>query len=157
MSEGEVVSELIEFTNIVLVGISLIFSVISAYVVALNYFIGSAALYARLAGFIFISMVIALLVLVMMGAQSTHAGLIARLHEIDADGGLSAAGRATLANSAPNPALVSLFGPAGIDEIVRVVMWGMLGFIYIALAYMTFLHRWTPDAIPVTIEEKHLS
>jgi hypothetical protein len=153
MSEGEVVSELVEFTNIVLVGVSLIFSIISAYVVALNYFIGSAAFYARLGGFIFITLVLGLLVLVMMGAQATHAGLIDRLRELQDAGQLTAAGRAVLANASPNPALQSLLHGQSIDAIVTATIWISLGFIYAVLAYMTFLHRWTPDAIPVTIED----
>ena len=57
MSEGEVVEQLVEFTNILLVGVSLIFSIVSAYVVALNYFIGSSNLMARLGSFAFITLV----------------------------------------------------------------------------------------------------
>ena len=41
-----------------------------------------------------------------------------------------------------------------IDEVIRACVWAGLGFVYLALAYLTFLHRWTPDAIPVTIEDR---
>ena len=92
MSEGEVVAELVEFTNIVMVGVSLIFSIVSAYVVALNYFIGSANLLARFGSFLFITLTLGMLMVVMMGAQATHAGLIARLAELEAQGQLTAAG-----------------------------------------------------------------
>jgi hypothetical protein len=155
MTEGEVVEQLVNFTNILLAGVSLIFSVVSAYVVALNYFIGSANFSARTAGFAFISLVLGLLVVVMMGAQSTQQGLIDRLRELEAGGEITAAGRAVLANATPDPALVAALGGVGsIDAIVRVCAWAVLIGVYIALFYMTFLHKWTPDAIPISIEER---
>ncbi len=154
MTEAEVVEQLVEFTNILLAGVSLIFSVVSAYVVALNYFIGSAAFTARLGGFLFITLVLGMLVAVMMGAQTTQMGLTDRLGELNEMGQLTAVGRAMLANATPNPALASGFAGHSIDEIIRWCVWAGMGFVYFALAYMTFLHRWRPDAIPVTIEER---
>ena len=41
-----------------------------------------------------------------------------------------------------------------IDTIVRFCVRLGLVFIYFALAYLTFLHRWTPDAIPVSIQQR---
>ena len=32
--------------------------------------------------------------------------------------------------------------------------WAGLAFVYAGLGYLTFLHHWTPDAIPVTLEER---
>jgi hypothetical protein len=152
MTEGEVVAELVEFTNIIMVGVSLIFSIVSAYVVALNYFIGSSNFLARFGSFAFITLTLGMLMVVMMGAQSTHAGLIARLQELGAEGHLTAAGRAVLANATPEWVGALTGHRYSVDEVVRVCLWGGLGFTYLALAYLTFLHRWTPDAIPVTIE-----
>lgn len=154
MSEGEVIQDLVEFTNILLAGVSLIFSVVSAYVVALNYFIGSSNFLARLGSFAFVTLVLGMLVFVMMGAQATQAGLIERLQEIDAQGQLTAAGRAVIANSTPE--WVGMFTGNGysIDDIVRICVWAGLGFVYLALAYLTFLHRWSPDAFPVSIEQR---
>ena len=51
MSEGEVVEQLIEYTNVLLFGVSIIFTVVSAYIVALNYFVGEALLLARVGAF----------------------------------------------------------------------------------------------------------
>jgi hypothetical protein len=154
MSEGEVVEQLVEFTNIVLVGVSLIFSVVSAYVVALNYFIGSSNLLARIGSFLFVTLVLGMLVMVMAGAETTHGGLIARLQELDAAGELTAAGKAVLANSVPTMVGAITGNQYSIDSIVNLCVWAGLGFVYLALAYLTFLHRWTPDAIPVTIEQR---
>jgi hypothetical protein len=154
MSEGEVVEQLVEFTNILLVGVSLIFSIVSAYVVALNYFIGSSNLLARLGSFAFVTLILAMLMIVMAGAQMTHAGLIERLIELDAAGQLSAAGRAVLDNARPEWTGAITGRGYSIDDVVRICIWSGLGFIYLALAYLTFLHRWTPDAIPVSIEPR---
>ncbi len=151
MSEGDVVEQLVEFTNIVLVGVSLIFSVVSAYIVALNYFIGSANFLARLGSFTFITLVLGMLMAVMAGAQTTQEGLIARLGELKDEGKLTAAGRAVLGNAAPELGVPMQYS---LDDIIQLCIWIGFGFIYVALAYLTFLHRWTPDAIPVTIQQR---
>jgi len=39
-----------------------------------------------------------------------------------------------------------------IDDIVRTCVWTGLGFVYVGLLYLTFLHRWAPDVINVAIE-----
>lgn len=154
MNEADVVQELVEFTNILLAGVSLIFSIVSAYVVALNYFIGSANLAARLASFAFMTLIFGMLMVVMMGAQDTHAGLIARLQELQTHGQLTAAGRALLVNAAPEWVGVVTHHRYSIDEIVRVCVWVGLGFVYVGLAYLTFLHKWVPDVINVALEGK---
>jgi hypothetical protein len=154
MSEGEVVEQLVEFTNILLVGVSLIFSIVSAYVVALNYFIGSANFMARSGSFLFITLILGMLMAVLMGAQVTHAGLIDRLVELETQGQLSAAGRAVLENAAPGMRGAITGNEYSLDSIIRLCVWVGLGFVYVALGYLTFLHRWTPDAIPVSITER---
>jgi hypothetical protein len=154
VTEGEVVEQLVNFTNILLVGVSLIFSIVSAYVVALNYFIGSSNFMAKLGSFAFVSLVLAMLVLVMLGAQSTQIGLIERLQEIGAAGELTAAGRAVLANATPEWVGAITGNRYSIDDAVRSFIWIGLSFVYIALAYLTFLHRWTQDAFPVSIENR---
>ena len=47
-----------------------------------------------------------------------------------------------------------LGGQVSIDTIIRVCIWAGLGFIYLALGYLTFLHRWTPDAIPIALSPR---
>jgi hypothetical protein len=154
MTEADVVSELVEFTNILMLGVSLIFSIVSAYVVALNYFIGSSNVMARLGSFLFITLVLGMLVVTMMGAQTTHAGLIARLYELEAQDQLTAAGEAVLANATPEWVGALTGHRYSVDDVIRLCVWSGLGFVYLALAYLTFLHRWTPDAIPVSIEDR---
>jgi len=146
MSEAEVVEQLVQFTNLLLAGVSVFFTVISAYVAALNYFIGGANFMARLAAFVFVNFVLAMLALVMLGAQNVQDGLIARLREIQDESGLSAAGRAVLANSAVRDA-----GGFTIDALVRYGVWGVIGLVVVVLAYLTFVHRWKAEVIPVQL------
>ena len=147
MSEGEVVEQLSHHADTLLAGVSLIFSIVSAYVVALNYFIGSSNFAARLGSFAFVSLVLLMLLMVVMGVQTAHAGLIARLLELQAEGQLTAAGSALLAN-----ATAVAVGGQSIDGILNMASMAGLAFVYLALGYLTFIHQWTPDAIPVTIQ-----
>ena len=149
MGEGEVVEQLSNHADTLLAGVSLIFSIVSAYVVALNYFIGSSNLAARLGSFAFVSLVLLMLLMVIMGVQTAHAGLIARLLELKAEGQLTAAGSALLAN-----ATTLAIGGHSVDGILSISAMAGLGFVYLALAYLTFIHKWTPDAIPVTIQRE---
>lgn len=146
MSEGEVMEQVIEYMSLLLLGVSIIFTVVSAYIVALNYFVGEAMFSARLGAFAFVSLILALLLVVMIGAQSAHDGLIERLRELDAAGQLTAAGRAALANAT-----------GGVDWAVRALTWiGMIA-VYAALAYMTFIHRWKPDVVNVALQSRKAS
>jgi hypothetical protein len=153
MSEGEVVDQLVEFTNILLAGVGLIFSIVSAYVVALNYFIGEANFMARLSSFLFMTLVLGMLMVVMAGAQVSHTGLIARLVELESQGQLTAAGRALLTNAQPEWIGVVTHRRYSIDDIVNTCVWGGLGFVYVGLGYLTFIHKWAPDVINVALEK----
>lgn len=148
MTEAEVVEQLVEFTNILLAGVSVFFTVVGAYVTALNYFIGQAAFIARLVAFLFITVTLGMLAMVMVGAQFAHEGLIARLYEIKETTGLSAAGRALLANSAPE---ANVGGVVSLDDAVRFALWATAILVYLALAWMTFLHKWKSEVVPVQI------
>ncbi len=146
MSEAEIVEQLVQFTNLLLAGVSVFFTVISAYVAALNYFIGQAGMLARLAAFAFVGVVLAMLAAVMWGAQLMHDGLIARLYEIQDESGLSAAGRAALANAAGS----EIMGMS-VDTLVRYGIWGVSGLVVLVLFYLTFLHKWRSEIIPIAV------
>jgi len=143
MTEGEVMEQVVGYMSLLLAGVSIIFTVVSTYIVALNYFVGDANFVARLGAFAFVSLILTLLLVVMVGAQNAHDGLIGRLAELEAQGQLSAAGRAALANASN-----------GVDDAVRTLTWvGMLA-VFGALGYMTFIHRWRPDIVNVQIQPK---
>ncbi len=146
MSEGEVVEQLIGYMSLLLLGVSIIFTVVSTYIVALNYFVGDAHFIARLGAFAFVSLILLLLLVVMLGAESTHAALIARLAEFEAGGEISAAGRGALANARN-----------GIDGLVRILLWLGMVSVFAVLGYMTFLHRWKPDIVNVSLQSRKAS
>jgi len=146
MSEGEVIEQMVGYMSLLLAGVSIIFTVVSTYIVALNYFVGDAMLVARVGAFAFVSLILTLLLVLMVGAESVHAGLVDRLIELQAAGELSAAGRAALVNAG-----------SGVDGLVRMLLWvGMLS-VFAVLAYMTFLHRWKPDVVNVALLPKKAS
>ncbi len=143
MTEGEVMEQVVSYMSLLLAGVSIIFTVVSTYIVALNYFVGDANLVARIGAFAFVSLILILLLVIMVGAQSAHDGLIDRLLELQASGELTAAGESALRNARN-----------GIDSTVRVLTWvGMLA-VFAALAYMTFIHRWKPDVVNVQLQSK---
>lgn len=152
MSEADVVEQLAHHTDSLIAGVSLIFSIVSAYVVALNYFIGSSNFLARLASFLFVTLVLGMLLVLLLGVQSTHAGMIARLVELQGSGDLTAAGRAVLTNATPEWAGVITGNRYSIDSIINLCTLVGLGAVYLGLAYLTFIHRWTPDVIPVSVQ-----
>lgn len=148
MTEAEVVEQLVQFTNLLLAGVSVFFTVISAYVAALNYFIGGANFVARFFSFLFVTFVLGMLGSIMVGGQLMHEGLIARLEEIRDETGLSAAGRAALANAQG----VDIAGMS-IDTIVRGGVWSAFALIILVFAYLTFVHRWRAEVVPVQITQ----
>jgi hypothetical protein len=79
----------------------------------------------------------------MVGAQTAHDGLIERLRELQAEGGLTAAGEAALRNAA-----------TGVDSAVRLLTWLGMSAVFAALGYMTFIHRWKPDIVNVQLQSK---
>jgi len=146
MTEGEVVEQMVGYMSLLLAGVSIIFTVVSTYIVALNYFVGEAMLVARVGAFAFVSLILTLLLVLMVGAESMHEGLVDRLIELQDAGELTAAGRAALANAS-----------GGVDGLVRALLWvGMLS-VFAVLAYMTFIHRWKPDVVNVQLQSRKAS
>ena len=143
MTEGEVMEQIVGYMSLLLLGVSIIFTVVSTYIVALNYFVGEAQFVARLGAFAFVSLILALLLVVMVGAQTAHDGLIERLRELQTEGALTAAGSAALRKAA-----------SGVDDAVRVLTWLGMTAVFAALAYMTFIHRWKPDVVNVQLQSK---
>jgi hypothetical protein len=147
MDEGEVVSRLADFTNTLLAGVSVFFTVISAYVAGLNYFVRRANWAGRASAFFFLTFVLAVLLAVMVGARRTQWGLIARLEELKAQGDLTAAGRALLENAnapvfAGGEGLWLWREAVSVDGLVVSGLWGGLGLTYLGLFFLTFVFRW---------------
>jgi hypothetical protein len=140
MTEGEVVEQMIQFTNILLVGTGVFFTILSVYVASLHYVLHNERLITRLMAFIFLSITLFLMAVVLMGATQQHAGLVARLAEIQAAGQLTAAGHAGLINATAGWSMAG-WGFT-IDQTVVASIWLCGGFTYLGLFYLTFVYKW---------------
>ncbi len=145
MSEGEVIEQLVEFIDLLLVATGVFFTILSVYVAALNYTLQNETWPTRTMLFLFVTLAFAMMAAVLVGARSQHKGLVARLEEIGAEGGLTAAGRAALSNA--RDGMGYSIGTLTIDELVVYLVWGALGLIYVMLIYLTFLYKWRPDTL----------
>jgi hypothetical protein len=140
MTEGEAVEQLVEFTNILLVGTGVFFTILSVYVASLHYVLHNERLITRLMAFFFLSVTLAMMGAVLVGAQSQHAGLVARLMELQAAGQLTAAGMAAVHNSETGWILGGML--LSIDQAVVYLIWTCGILTYIGLYYLTFIYRW---------------
>jgi hypothetical protein len=141
MTEGEVLDRLVEFLNVLLAGISVFFTIVSAYVAAMHYFLRKERFIGRIAAFGFFVFIMALLIVVMTGAQQLHAGLIDRLRELQAAGGLTAAGKAALGNATASDQGYSLDGIVNLALLVGVAL------TVFAIFMITFVSPWEDDEL----------
>ena len=132
MTEADVIEQMVEYQNILLLGVSVFFTVISAYVVAVWAFLRHAGFGLRAFSFFFLTLITAFLVRVAYGSQQIHDGFIATLVEIDAAVGLSPTGDAALNNAV-----------SGLDEVIQPSMFFAVIIVYIALFFLTFFARST--------------
>lgn len=146
MSEGEVVEQLVDFMSILLSGAGVFFTIVSVYLAGLNYVLHNEKFVARMAAFIFVSLSLGMMVTVLIGAQSIHAGLIDRLRDLRDSNELTAAGVAALRNHELGWSYMG--GVVTIDEAVLYSIYASMAVTYIALIYLTFLYRWQPHELP---------
>ncbi len=140
MTEGEVVEQMIEFTNILLVGAGVFFTILSVYVASLHYVLHNERFITRLMAFCFLSITLFMLALVLLGAQQQHAGLVLRLQELAQLNQITAAGMAGLQNATAG----WQFGATKltVDAAVLQSIWLCGAFTYAGLFYLTFLYKW---------------
>jgi hypothetical protein len=124
VTEAEIIEQLVEFQSILLLGVSVFVSVISAYMVSLYTFLARTTFLPRLVAFVFLTLVIGFLMAFLYGSSLFHNGLIDTLAEIDAGG--SALENARL----------------GIDNMLRTAVYVAAGAFYLGLAALTFWTGW---------------
>lgn len=132
MSEADVIEQMVEYQNILLLGVSVFFTVISAYVVAVWAFLRHAGFGLRVFSFFFLTLVVAFLARVAHGSQQIHDGFVATLVELDRTVGLSPTGDAALNNAL-----------SGLDGVIQQSMFFAVIVVYIALFFLTFFARST--------------
>jgi adhesin HecA-like repeat protein len=141
MDEGQVVEVLVTQTSILRAGVGVFASIVSVYLAGLNYFLHEESLFTRFIAFFVMTIILAFLMIMMMGAETQHAGLIARLRELEAQGQLTAARRASLANSG----VVIAGRTMTIDSAVIAFIWMSVAVSYVSMIFLTFFYRWRPS------------
>jgi len=130
MTEAEVIEQMVEYQNILLNGVGVFFTMVSAYVVAIWVFLRHAGFGLRLFSFFFLTLVLAFLGRVAYGSQRIHDGFVQTLIELDQQVGLSPTGDAALDNAL-----------TGVDQLIQNSMNGALVIVYVALFFLTFFAR----------------
>lgn len=132
MTEANVLPLLVEFMHVLLAGITIYFSIVSAYLAGLYVFLARAHIVLKLIGFAFFTLIFFFLMQFNYGAGVFQRGLVETLAELQQSGvELSVAGQTALDSAR-----------AGLNQKVRTVMWLGSAATYIALFYLTFFHRW---------------
>jgi hypothetical protein len=132
MTEADVLPLLVEFMHVLLAGITIYFSIVSAYIAGLYVFLARAHIVLKLVAFLFFSLIFFFLMQFNYGAGLFQRGLVDTLAELQQSGvELSVAGQTALDSAR-----------AGLNQKVRTVMWLGSAATYIALFYLTFFHRW---------------
>ncbi len=131
MTESEVIEQLVEFQNILLTGVTVYFTIISAYLVGLYAFLDEAGFLLKFFAFLFLSVTLVFLGALFFGAANFQGGLVEALREIAEGANLSPAGQAALANA-----------DSGIDQHIRNAFLAASGGFYLALAVLTFWNGW---------------
>ena len=132
MSEAEIINQVGFMMEVTLAGISVFFTVVSAYVVALFYFLNKAPWLFKLSAFLFFTVTCLFLGVFTHGAQGHSQSLTDALIALkDSGQSLSPVGEAALIRATSRS-----------EFYLWAIMWGGLGLIYLALFYFTFLHRW---------------
>lgn len=138
MSEAEILNGLFQSIQTILTIFSMFFTIVSGYLAALFFFLGTAPLPMRVLAFALLTVA-----LVFLGGGAATVGFI--------QDGLFAswpkAGVATIAvSSLRNPVPLPIKLPMSQQEIGVGIGWIVATLTYVALAYMTFVYRWKRPA-----------
>lgn len=129
MTEAEISNQLLALSGLALSGISVFFTLFSAYIVALYFFLHRAPLRMRLTVFVFLTLAFVYLGAFAMVMADHAAGLHAALEDLARVKTITAGGQALLHG-----------GDANVD--LRWMNMAGLAVNYIALVYLTFFYRW---------------
>ena len=133
MTEAEIIEQLVEFQNVLLFGVSIYITLISAYIVALYAFLDEAGLALKVFSCAFLTLILIFLGAFFYGSARFQQGLVEALADLDRAGAppLSAAGRAALGNA-----------QNGVDDWIRLSVLGAALAFYFALLVLTFWEGW---------------
>jgi hypothetical protein len=118
MTEADIIEQLVEFQNVLLFGVSIYITLISAYIVALYAFLDEAGFALKAFSCAFLTLILVFLGSFFYGSAKFQMGLVA-------------AGQAALANA-----------QNGIDDWIRLSVLVVALAFYIALLVLTFWAGW---------------
>lgn len=137
MSESELLQALYASIQVIISLFSMFVTIVSAYVVGLYWFLKQAPLALRLLAFLLLSIGLAFLGGAAAVQQTAQDAIFAAWHKL------------------PNPSIPAhvLLNPLPVSEIrgipIRIVGialgWGAAISVYVSLAFMTFVYRWSDE------------
>ncbi len=134
MNEADITEQMVMMMDLTLSGVSVFFSIVSAYIVALFYFLRRAPFGLKLTAFIFFTLTMLVLAVFAANSFSHAASLQAALVDLGRRTELSPVGATAVREGVVNRGLL--------DEAIRLMSWGGMSLIYAVLTYFTFFHRW---------------
>ncbi len=136
MTEAEVTYQITIMMDMFFTGVSILFTVISAYIVGLYWFIRHTSIVLKSVAFGFFSFTLLLIAVNGVGAFRHMLSLNRALEEIAQTQELSAVGR-----MASEPVAGDIF------DYTATGMGILAALIYIGLFYLTFIHRWHDEKV----------
>ena len=124
---------MVQMMDMTIAGIGVFFSIVSAYIVAIYFFLHRAPALLKIVGFSFFSLICAILFEFVSGTFDHARALVLTLIELSKHSALSPVGLAAIARSQ---------GAGSVNQVLQLAMLAGLALVYIALCYMTFFHRW---------------
>ncbi len=136
MNEADITEQMVMMMDLTLSGISVFFTIVSAYTVALFYFLGRAPAGLKSTAFGFFTLTLLFLAIFAFNSFNHAAALREALVELGSATVLSPVGQKAIG--------AGVYGRGELDKLIRGVMWLGMGLVYVALFYFTFVHHW-PD------------
>jgi len=137
VTEAEITEQMVMMMDLTLVGVSVFFSIVSAYILAIYYFLRRAPFGLKVTAFAFFSFTFAFLAIFAANCFSHAASLQAALAALGERTALSPVGLAATKDT--------LVDRDTLDQAIRAMTWAGMGTVYAALAWFTFLHSWRDD------------
>lgn len=138
MTEADITEQMTMMMELTLTGISVFFTIVSAYTVALFYFLGRASMGLKLTAFGFFSLTLLFLAIFAYNSFNHAEALREALVELGAATDLSAVGDKAIG--------AGVYGRGDLDKLIRGMMWLGMGLVYAALFIFTFFHKWAGRA-----------
>lgn len=138
MTEADITEQMTMMLELTLSGISVFFTIVSAYTVALFYFLGRASMSLKLTAFGFFSLTILFLAIFAYNSFNHAQALREALVELGAAADLSAVGDKAIG--------AGVYGRGDLDKLIRGMMWLGMCLVYVALFFLTFFHKWAGRA-----------